>query len=184
MINTTRKTIATAVAFAVIAGSAAVTPGVAHAGKKTEMFKALVGGVVVGAIVGAAINEGRAAPEQRFDAAPEPRHGFRRNPNPVAGDRELGRRGGNGGMIGQAASEERYVYACSNGYVIQARLLTTGGRKTLYASNFGAGSEQMLVNNGRSAVYRNGQFQWFGAPGQGQVTVVDASGTQTACHRS
>ena len=82
-------------------------------------------------------------------------------------------------QIGTAVSEQRFNYSCNNGINIEARLVTEGGRRTLFARNAGAAQEVRLNGQPNSAIYTGGNFQWQGAPGQGQVTVFEGGNPVT-----
>ena len=82
-------------------------------------------------------------------------------------------------QIGNAISEQRFNYSCNNGINIEARLVTEGGRRTLFARNAGAAREVQLNGQPNGAIYMGGNFQWQGAPGQGQVTIFEGGNPVT-----
>lgn len=57
MTNLRKSAVAMLAAVAVLSASALATPSAAHAGEKTDLAKAVIGGIIVGAIVGATQND-------------------------------------------------------------------------------------------------------------------------------
>ena len=81
MTNLRNKALAVLTAVTVLTGSALASSTAAQAGSKTDLAKAIVGGIVVGAIIGANANQPRpvVVQQRRHNGFGGPRFGQRRH---------------------------------------------------------------------------------------------------------
>ncbi len=81
MTNLRNKALAVLTAVAILSGSALATSTAAQAGPKTDLAKAIVGGIVVGAIIGANASQPRpvVVQQRRHNGFGSPRFGQRRH---------------------------------------------------------------------------------------------------------